>query len=141
MPTDFDLSGWRKLDIPQFVNEVGPIYSYKNEDGSLSYALPTEPRHANVLGVVHGGVTATLLDQAMAMVAWRAADRRPTLTVQMDTRFLGAVQVGEVLVANATIRAMTGSLVFMEAELTVGDRVVADANAVMKISNGGDNRK
>lgn len=97
------------------------------------YALQTDARHANPLGLVHGGVLTALLDQALALIAWEAAERQPTVTVQMDTRFLGAARPGDLLIARPRIRQLTRSLIFLDGEITVADRPVADATAVMKI--------
>ena len=57
---------------------------------------------------------------------------RPQATVQLDVHFIDAVQVGEFVECRAKVVRRTRSLVFMAAELVVGERVVATANGVWK---------
>ena len=53
-------------------------------------------------------------------------------TVQLDMHFIDAVQIGDFVEAKCTVVRRTRSLVFMAAELVVGDRVVATAKGVWK---------
>ncbi|WP_434730503.1 PaaI family thioesterase [Rhizobium binae] len=124
---------WKALNAGAFMAMVGPLTRVQNEDGSFVYALQTRHEHENALGLIHGGVITALLDQAISMVAWTAADRAPTVTVQMDTRFVSAAKPGTFLEARAKIRHQTGSLMFLDAEVSDGEHTVALATAVMKI--------
>lgn len=127
-------NAWKPLKAGAFMENVGPLMAARDGEGGYVYALDTTQDHANALGLVHGGVIASLLDQAIAMVAWHAADRAPTVTVQMDTRFVGAARPGARLQARAKLRQATGSMMFLDAEVADGARIVALASAVMKIS-------
>ncbi|QDY70278.1 PaaI family thioesterase [Qingshengfaniella alkalisoli] len=112
---------------------IGPLLASKDADGNHFYALQTDNRHENRLGLIHGGAITTLLDQAIALIAWDAADRMPTVTLQMDTRFISAAKPGAFLVARAKARHTSRSIVFLDAELLDQNRLVATATAVMKI--------
>jgi uncharacterized protein (TIGR00369 family) len=57
--------------------------------------LDVEERHLNGGGTLHGGVHATLLDNAMGIAAITAAGSR-VATMQMDVRFLGPVDGGRI---------------------------------------------
>ncbi len=116
---------------------IGPLLRAEATDEAGAgpvYALQTSALHQNPIGLVHGGVLTSLLDQAIAIVAWTAADRRPTVTVQMDTRFLAAARAGDFLEVRPRIRHATRSLLFVDADLTVGATTVATASAIMKIT-------
>ncbi|MGI3166287.1 PaaI family thioesterase [Pseudooceanicola sp. 200-1SW] len=130
-------AGWRPMRIEGLIGLIGPLLRPDPRPDPQAepprYALQTDARHANPLGLVHGGVLTALLDQALALIAWEAAERQPTVTVQMDTRFLGAARPGDLLIARPRIRQLTRSLIFLDGEITVADRPVADATAVMKI--------
>jgi acyl-coenzyme A thioesterase PaaI-like protein len=52
--------------------------------------------------------------------------------VQLDVHFIDAVQIGEFVECRAKVVRRTRALVFMAAELVVGERVVATANGVWK---------
>lgn len=127
-------NAWKPLKAGAFMENVGPLMAARDGEGGYVYALDTTQDHANALGLVHGGVITSMLDQAIAMVAWHAADRAPTVTVQMDTRFTGAARPGARLEARAKLRQATGSMMFLDAEVADGARIVALASAVMKIS-------
>ncbi|EPX83588.1 Thioesterase superfamily protein [Salipiger mucosus DSM 16094] len=70
----------------------------------------------------------------VALVAWNAADRQPVVTIQMETRFLGAAKVGDFLEVRASIRQSTRSLIFLDSDVTCSTGQVASATAIMKIS-------
>ena len=69
---------------------------------------------------------------SMGMTCWYANERQPQATVQLDVHFIDAVQVGEFVECRAEVVRRTRSVVFMAAELVVGERVVATANGVWK---------
>ncbi|MDK3016827.1 PaaI family thioesterase [Pseudodonghicola flavimaris] len=125
---------WKPLQAGAFMDGLGPVKAARDVEGDFVYALDTTGAHANVLGQVHGGVIASLLDQTVAMVAWHTADRAPTVTVQMDTRFVAPAQPGVRLTARARLRHRTGGMMFLDAEISDGARLVALATAVMKIA-------
>lgn len=111
---------------------IGPLLR-STKDRQL-YALKTHAAHKNHIGLVHGGVLTGLLDQVLALAAWNAADRQPVVTVQMDTRFLGAARAGELLEARAHLRHATRSMLFVDAEIGGANGPVAAASGVMKIA-------
>ena len=125
---------WKALNAGPFMGAIGPFEAARDGEGGYVYALQTGADHANAIGLVHGGVICSLLDQALAMVAWTAADRAPTVTVQMDTRFVGAARPGARLEARAQLRQRTGSMMFLDAEVTEAGRAISLASSVMKIS-------
>ncbi|MCA0873051.1 PaaI family thioesterase [Seohaeicola saemankumensis] len=124
---------WKDLAAGPFLNRIGPLKRRRAPDGDTVFALQTDKGHENAIGSIHGGVLTSVLDQALAITAWNAADRQPTVTLQMDTRFVTAARSGDLLEARAVIRHATRSLLFLDADLVVGDRLVATATAVMKI--------
>ncbi|WP_068112276.1 PaaI family thioesterase [Tropicimonas marinistellae] len=126
--------GWRNLQIAGFMDQIGPLQRSTREGEADRYGLATNDSHANHIGSIHGGVIASLLDQVIALTAWQAADRQPTVTVQMDTRFLGAAKAGDFLESRARLRHATRTLLFVDGEVTRGDAPIATATAVMKIT-------
>jgi uncharacterized protein (TIGR00369 family) len=133
VPKRNEHSGWKALKAGPFMDGVGPVLRTRALDGSTLYGFQTDASHCNAIGTVHGGVLASLLDQAMAVEAWNAANRQPTVTLQMDIRFVTAARAGDLLEASTTLRHGTRSMLFMDAEIHADDRLVATATAVMKI--------
>ena len=101
----------------------------RNGDSYL-YAFLAEPKHHNRRGVVQGGMLMTFADRSMGMTCWYANECQPQATVQLDMHFIDAVAVGQFVEAKCKVVRRTRSLVFMSAELVVGDCVVATANGV-----------
>lgn len=110
---------------------IGPLLA-KREGQGWVYGLQTSGRHANPVGLVHGGTLMALLDHTMTLVAYALNDKTPALTVQMENRFLNAARPGDLLVGQAVLTHRTGSMLFLDATLHVGDRLIADATAIMK---------
>ena len=52
--------------------------------------------------------------------------------MQLDMQFVDAVQIGEFVEAHCKVVRRTRSLIFMDAELKVGERVVATAKGLWK---------
>jgi uncharacterized protein (TIGR00369 family) len=131
---DSTLSDWRIVNIDGFMSHIGPLLKRRVSADLDVYALKATPEHKNRIGLVHGGVIASLLDQVLAIEAWKAASQQPTVTVQMDTRFLGPARIGDFMQARATIRQITRSLIFVDGDVTCGDTMIATATAIMKVT-------
>jgi uncharacterized protein (TIGR00369 family) len=82
--------------------------------------------------IVHGGAIATLADEALASVAFTAAQKgETTVTADLKVDFLRPAMPGR-LVARATLRHRTGRLAFCEATVEQdGGPIVAEARAVI----------
>ena len=79
MPDSIDLARYSVFTPPDpFEDHVGPFYFRIGGDalkaGSVHCVLPTEPRHGNYAGGVHGGAILAFADYALCLVAGRAAD-------------------------------------------------------------------
>lgn len=126
--------GWKPMRIGGFIGLAGPLLKEITSQEPPRFAFQTTEEHCNPIGLIHGGVLTTLLDQVIALAAVRAADNRPTVTVQLGTRFLGAARAGDLLIAQAVIRNATRSLIFADAEVVTREKPLALATAVMKIT-------
>ena len=120
------------MRIGGLIGEIGPLLS-RREGASWRYALRTREAHGNAIGVIHGGTLMTLLDQTATLAALWSTGSKTLVTVQMDTRFLSSARVGELLEAEGSLRHRTRSTLFLDVGISVGDRAVADARAIMKI--------
>ncbi len=131
--------GWSVVDATGFISLVGPLW-HRVVDGEHEYALITEDKHHNRRGVVQGGVYMTFADRTCGMTA-RVVSGSPSLTtVQMDTHFVDAAKIGEVLMSKPRIVRSTRSLIFITTEVTVDDRCIAMASGVFKVMNDGRER-
>jgi len=124
--------GWAIVETTGFLHLIGPLWQ-RLVNGEHEYALVTEDKHHNRRGLVQGGVIMTFTDRTCGMTA-RYVSGRPTLaTVQLDTHFVEAGKIGEVLISRPRVVRSTRSLIFISTEVTVDKRVIAMANGVFKI--------
>ena len=124
--------GWKIVDTSGFLHLVGPLW-HRVVDGTHEYALATEDKHHNRRGMVQGGVLMTFADRTCGMTA-RYVSGKPTLaTVQLDTHFVEAGKIGEVLISRPHVVRSTRSLIFITTEITVDKRCIAMASGVFKI--------
>jgi acyl-coenzyme A thioesterase PaaI-like protein len=125
-------SGWSILETTGFLSLVGPLWQ-RVVNGEHEYALITQDKHHNRRGLVQGGLLMTFADRSCGTTA-RYVSGRPTLaTVQMDTHFVEAGKIGEILVSKPRVVRSTRSLIFVSTEVKVDKRCIAMANGVFKI--------
>ena len=121
-PFDPAAAGWEPYQDEGFIGLIGPFWVRPWGD-SFRYAFVAEPKHHNRRGVVQGGMLMTFADRSMGMTCWYANGRVPQATVQLDMQFVEA---------HCKVVKRTTSLIFMDAELKVGERVVATAKGLWK---------
>jgi acyl-coenzyme A thioesterase PaaI-like protein len=124
--------GWSIVETSGFLHLIGPLWQ-RLVNGEHEFALITQDKHHNRRGLVQGGVLMTFADRTCGMTA-RYVSGKPTLaTVQLDTHFVEAGKIGEVLTSKPRVVRSTRSLIFITTEVTVEKRVIAMANGVFKI--------
>lgn len=124
--------GWELFEGAGFLDLVGPLYVRPCGGGLRAFAFRAEQKHANLIGIVHGGMLMTLADRALGVAAWDKAGK-PCVTIQFDMQFLSAVAMGELAEMTPEIVRATRSLVFVRGMLMVGDRAAASATGVWKM--------
>lgn len=78
------------------------------------------PDHVGIDGVVHGGIAATIFDEAMAWALYRHK-YAPYLTAHMEQRFRRPIRTDTPLVVEATITDDRSSRVRVASSLTEAD--------------------
>lgn len=115
---------------------IGPLMykRYVDEQGRKrgEVGILLEERHIGGNGRGHGGLLLTLLDEAMGMNAYLQKDRVPTVTVSMNTQFIGATIPGQFLYATAEIVQITSTLAFMEGKAFCGGKLIGTGSGVWK---------
>jgi uncharacterized protein (TIGR00369 family) len=141
MPDSIDLARYSVFTPPDpFEDHVGPFYFLIRGDalkaGGVHCVLPTEPRHANYRGGVHGGAVLALADYALCLVAGRAADKGTNssfaMTVSIAVEFLSAGRVGAPLEATGEPLQVTGRLAFARGTITQQGKKIALWSGVVR---------
>jgi acyl-coenzyme A thioesterase PaaI-like protein len=124
--------GWSVVDTTGFIHLIGPLWERK-VDGYYEFALITQDKHHNRRGMVQGGVMMTFADRTCGMTARYVTGRQHMATVQLDTHFVEAGKIGDILISRPRVVRSTRSLIFMSTEVFVDDRCVVMASGVFKI--------
>ena len=122
--------GWAAIADDGFIDHIGPLYR-RAQDGA--YAFRAEQKHANLIGVVHGGMLMSFADRALGEAAMRVADGANCVTIQLEMKFIDVGRLGDWITVRPQVVKRTGSLVFMRADVLDDARLVASADGVWKI--------
>ncbi len=129
----YKANGWQLIEDSGYVGLVGP-YFYRQDGETIKFCFPTQDKHLNRNGVVHGGALMTFLDRVCGMTVRETTSTTQTATVQLNYNFIDAVQAGEVVTTSPQITREASQIVFINARLHVGDRLVAEATGIWKIA-------
>ncbi|HUI07246.1 MAG TPA: PaaI family thioesterase [Verrucomicrobiae bacterium] len=97
-------------------NGHGLHLRFRREGDEVRADFTPQPQHAGFRGIVHGGILATVLDEAMF---WAAASttKRFCLAAELNVRFVSKVTVGQKLTVVARLRVDRGRVWESSAEL------------------------
>ncbi|MEO0983026.1 MAG: PaaI family thioesterase [Pseudomonadota bacterium] len=120
-----------------FTDPWEPIYSQVAPD-RVRIGLYLGPAHCNSRGLVHGGLIATLADNAMGLscgevLRGAGRDVAGLVTVNLSTDFLGSAKLGQWLVVDTDFVRAGGTLSFARALVLADGEPIARANATFKI--------
>ena len=128
--------GWAIQETSEFPNMAGPFWM-REEGQHLRLAFVVERKHLNRASNVHGGMLMTFADQVMALTGRRATGDKRHATIELNIQFVGAVHLGDFVVAQAEVVRTTRSVTFMRATMYVGSRIVATTSGIWKILEKG----
>jgi uncharacterized protein (TIGR00369 family) len=112
----------------------GP-YFYKLSDGATSHqAFFALPRHANGIGLVHGGMLSAFLDGVLAGAVWRGTEKT-AVTIHLSIDFLHMARVGEWVMGEGRMTRATKEVAFAEGRAYVGGRDVVRVSGIFKLMN------
>ena len=93
--------GFKEIDVAGFAEANGPWFEKAEGDRLIRGFLP-EKRHANSLGIVHGGMLAAFLDSAMGTAVFHTLQRR-AVTLRLTLDYLGPGRIGDWLQAEGWV--------------------------------------
>ena len=115
---------------------IGYVLDVGQDDGRARCYLTPTGDHMNRHNVMHGGITTSLLDNAMGATASLTVDdtgSAPFLTISMTVNFLAPAEAGAPLVATGRKTGGGRSTVFIDGVLEdATGRVVATATGVFR---------
>ncbi len=103
-------------------NAVGLHLKFTHHGEGVQAEFTPSPLHVGYDGIVHGGILAALIDDAMANIWFVRGEE--ALTAKLEIRFRRPARPGERLVISAHPTGKRGALVTARAEVRVADGVV-----------------
>ena len=132
-----DLPGYRLYDPSDpFEDYVGPIW-YRRQDDGVHCVMPTEERHANGGGVLHGSVLLTFADYTLCSAAGYAASggQMPgsfAMTLSLTVQFLAGGSIGPTIESMGEATQVTGRLAFVRGSVMQEGRRLATYSGVCR---------
>jgi acyl-coenzyme A thioesterase PaaI-like protein len=130
-PFDPAGAGWIAEPEGGFLGLVGPLWR-RGSGTALQFGFVAEPKHANLIGVVQGGMMMTFADRGLGLMAWDAAGGA-VVTVTFDMAFVDAGRIGSFIELDGEVVRRSASLVFMRGTLRTGARVLGTCQGTWKI--------
>lgn len=92
-----DLKRWEQAAFGTLWDYLGyEMVSVSAEE--VVVALDIKPHHLNLIGILHGGAHAAMIDSAMGMIAMLARPEADTVTVNLNLNYVAPIKQGRVLV-------------------------------------------
>ncbi|ANE47760.1 thioesterase [Paenibacillus swuensis] len=82
----------------------------------VTVSLDAEERHLNLIGIVHGGVLSSLLDNAMGVLVMSARPKNSSVTTNLNVHFMHPLKEGRLLVT-AELLHETNSILTVYGEI------------------------
>ena len=109
-----------------------PIYS-RRDGGIVVIGLTVSEAHCNSRGFLHGGVIASLADNAMGLSCGVKLGGLRLVTVGLSIDFVGTAQVGQWLAIETDVVKTGKTLCFAQCLVTADGETVARANGTFKV--------
>ena len=131
--TEGEFAGWQMYDLHDtFDQVVGPFYFRPDPDGRMRCAFRAEQKHMNAGQRMHGGCLMTFADIALFQTAYQEMEGSSGVTVQLDSTFVDAARVGDLVEATGEVVRAGKSLIFVRGQITCGERTLMTFSGVIR---------
>ncbi|AOZ91817.1 PaaI family thioesterase [Paenibacillus crassostreae] len=111
---------WEQLAKSTFWGFVGCVFEELKEQ-KVVVSIDILPHHLNQIGILHGGVHATLIDSAMGLIGMIARPENNIVTTNLTLNYVAPVEKGKV---------------FVTAEIIHSSRKLINTQAYVRTENG-----
>jgi uncharacterized protein (TIGR00369 family) len=111
-------------------NPIGLRVAFSAQDGRVTGRFTPSDLHVGFEGIVHGGILAAVLDDALAAIGYYQGE--PTVTARLVVRYRRPARPGEELSVEAVETVRRGAMRQGRAVLRTGDgTVIAEAEGTL----------
>ncbi|WP_024510845.1 PaaI family thioesterase [Bradyrhizobium sp. ARR65] len=116
-----------------FTDPWEPLYSKRTEK-AVALGLRLATPHTNSRGLIHGGLIASLADNAMGYSCAQATGWTVRLvTINLSVDFVGSAQIGQWLAVECEVIRTGNTLCFAQSLIKADDVVIARANGTFRV--------
>lgn len=131
--------GFRPIPFQDpFNTHVGTIHE-KGTAPEKTYALPLAPHHANLNGVLHGGVMFSFADAIMGLTLEEEA-KRLTATISLNVEFVGNRSPGGWLEGRPQLVRLARTVAFLRSDILSDGRLLMTASGVWRVFDQASDR-
>jgi acyl-coenzyme A thioesterase 13 len=124
--------GWVLQMFPEtFSAHAGPFY-FRQKGDPPGVGFYAESYHANIGGIVHGGVLMTLADMSLWDICRREVGRLSAVTVSLQADFLSPGRIGDYIEATGEMTQGGKSLLFARGFITGGGKRLLSFSGTLK---------
>ena len=131
------------IDIPEgfephfrkspFTEPWEPLYSKKTENAVIIGLRLAKP-HTNSRGLIHGGLIASLADNAMGyscalVMGWTTS----LVTISLAVDYVGSAEIGQWLAVESEVIRTGSTICFAQSLIKADDTVIARANGTFRV--------
>jgi uncharacterized protein (TIGR00369 family) len=116
-----------------FTDPWEPLYS-RRTDKAVFMGLRLAKPHTNARGLIHGGLIASLADNAMGYsCALRMDNAFSLVTISLAVDFVGNAKVGQWLAVEPEVIRTGSTICFAQSFIKADDAVIARANGTFRV--------
>ena len=116
----------------RFSSHNGPYFHRLAEDGAVQQAFFALPRHANGVGLVHGGMLSAFMDGVLAGACGRGTGKA-LVTIHLSVDYLHMCRTGDWVFGEARLTRATKDIAFAEGRAWTRGLDVVRASGVFKL--------
>jgi uncharacterized protein (TIGR00369 family) len=116
-----------------FTDPWEPLYSKKTE-AAVVIGLRLAKPHTNGRGLIHGGLIASLADNAMGYSCAQAMGWVSSLvTISLAVDYVGSAEIGQWLSVESSVIKTGTTICFAQSLIKADDTVIARANGTFRV--------
>jgi uncharacterized protein (TIGR00369 family) len=116
-----------------FTDPWGPLYS-KRTDKAVTMGLRLAKPHTNARGLIHGGLIASLADNAMGYSCAQATGWATSfVTISLAVDYVGSADIGQWLAVECEVIKTGSTICFAQALIKADEVVIARANGTFRV--------
>jgi uncharacterized protein (TIGR00369 family) len=116
-----------------FTDPWEPLYSKRTEKAVIM-GLRLARAHTNARGLIHGGLIASLADNAMGYSCAQATEWTTSfVTISLAVDYVGSAQIGQWLAVESDVIKTGSTICFAQSLIKADNTVIARANGTFRV--------